>query len=244
VIAWEAAFRVFDWGWKFPSALQTAQAFYDGVTTGKLLGAIAASLGRILLSFFLAVVLGTSLGFLFARFRWVDDTFGFLVVALQTVPSIAWLPFAIIWFGLNDVAVVFITTIGATWTMTLAARTGVLNLPTLYSRAGRMLGTGTGLGLFLQVVLPGSFPHLMTGVRVAWAFAWRALTAGELLSRGLGLGQTLQDSRDIGDTAMILCVVLVIAVIGTIMDNVFFQSLENRILVRYGLSTDRKRSLT
>ena len=213
------------------------------MTTGKLVGAIGASLYRIALSFLLAVILGTALGFVLARFRWIDDTFGFLVVALQTVPSIAWLPFAIIWFGLNDVAVVFITTIGATWTMTLAARTGVLNLPPLYSRAGRMLGTGAGLGLFVQVVLPGSFPHLMTGLRVAWAFAWRALTAGELLGRGLGLGQTLQDSRDIGDTAMILCVVLVIAVIGTVMDHVLFQSLENRILVRYGLTNNKKGSL-
>lgn len=239
--AWEAAFRIFDWGWKFPSALQTAQAFVDGVATGKLVGAIGASLYRIVVSFALAVVVGTTLGFVLARFRWLDDTLGFLVVALQTVPSIAWLPFAVIWFGLNDVAVVFITTIGATWTMTLAARTGVLNLPRLYSRAGPMLGTGTGFGYFLQIVLPGSFPHLMTGLRVSWAFAWRALTAGELLGRGLGLGQTLQDSRDVGDTAMILCVVLVIAVIGTVMDHVFFQSLEGRILVRYGLSSDSQR---
>lgn len=231
---------MFDWGWKFPSPLQTLQAFYDGFTEGHLFGAITASLRRLLISFVISIVVGTALGFLFSRYRYFDETFGFLVVALQTVPSIAWLPFAIIWFGLSDTSVIFITTIGATWTMSMASRTGIMQISTIHLRAAQMMGTGSGFRLFTQVMLPAAFPHLITGIRVAWAFAWRALTAGELIAKGAGLGQTLQDSRDIGDTATILCVVIIIAIIGTISDHLCFKRLEDQIMVRFGLHAAKK----
>ncbi|QHW35027.1 ABC transporter permease [Paenibacillus rhizovicinus] len=240
IVIWELGYRIFGWGWKFPSPLQTLQAFYDGFAEGHLLGSITASMRRLLVSFAISIVLGTGLGFLFARYRYFDETFGFLVVALQTVPSIAWLPFAIIWFGLNDTSVIFITTIGATWTMSMASRTGIMQISKIHIRAAQMMGTINGFKLFYQVLVPAAFPHLITGVRVAWAFAWRALTAGELIGRGLGLGQTLQDSRDIGDTATILCVVIIIAVIGTISDYFCFKRLEDGIMVRFGLQAAKK----
>ncbi len=240
IVIWELGYRVFDWGWKFPSPLQTLQAFYDGFTDGHLFGAITASLRRLLISFIISIVIGTTLGFLFARYRFFDGALGFLVVALQTVPSIAWLPFAIIWFGLSDTSVIFITTIGATWTMSMASRTGIMQISTIHLRAAQMMGTGSGFRLFSQVMLPAAFPHLITGVRVAWAFAWRALTAGELIAKGAGLGQTLQDSRDIGDTATILCVVIIIAVIGTISDHFCFKRLEDQIMVRFGLHAAKR----
>lgn len=96
------------------------------------------------------------------------------------------------------------------------------------------MGTGNGFRMFYQVMIPAAFPHLMTGIRVAWAFAWRALVAGELVARGVGLGQMLQDSRDIGDTSTILCIVIVIAIIGTISDHLCFKRLEDQIMIRYG----------
>ncbi len=240
IVIWELGYRIFDWGWKFPSPMQTLEAFYDGFTDGHLLGAIVASLRRLILSFVISIVIGTALGFLFARYRFFDETFGFLVVALQTVPSIAWLPFAIIWFGLNDLSVIFITTIGATWTMSMASRTGIMQISKIHLRAAQMMGAGSGFRLFYQVMLPAAFPHLITGVRVAWAFAWRALTAGELIARGVGLGQTLQDSRDIGDTATLLCIVIIIAVIGTISDHFCFKRLEEGIMLRFGLHAAKK----
>lgn len=236
LIAWELGYRIFQWGWKFPSPLQTFQAFYDGFTQGHLLGATVASLRRLLGAFLISIGLGTTLGFLFARYRYVDETFGFLVVALQTVPSIAWLPFAIIWFGLTDTSVIFITTIGATWTMAMASRTGILNIAPIHLRAARMLGAGNGLHMFVQVMLPAAFPHWITGIRVAWAFAWRALVAGELIAKGIGLGQMLQDSRGLGDTATILCIVILIAVIGTISDHFCFKQLEDKIALRFQLN--------
>lgn len=191
---------------------------------------------RLLTAFVISITIGTTLGFLFARYRFLDDTLGFLVVALQTIPSIAWLPFAIIWFGFNDTSVIFITALGATWTMAMASRTGIKNIPPLYIKAALTMGTGYGWKMFYQVMIPAAFPHLITGVRVAWAFAWRALVAGELIAKGVGLGQLLQEGRDIGDTALMLCVVIIIAALGTLSDHFCFKRLEDTILLRYGLA--------
>jgi len=207
---------------------------------GQLLEATLYSLGRLLVAFVISISIGTLLGFLFARSKVLDDTIGFLVVALQTVPSIAWLPFAIIWFGFNDTSVIFITALGATWTMAIASRTGIKNIPPIYVRAAQMLGTGNGWRMFVQVLVPGAFPHLMTGVRVAWAFAWRALVAGELIAKGAGLGQLLQDGKGLGDTALMLCIVIIIAVLGTISDHFFFKKMEDKLLIRYGLAGAQK----
>lgn len=210
--------------------------FYDGIADGQLLEATFASLRRILIAFVLACSIGVALGVLFARSRLIDDTFGFAVVALQTVPSIAWLPFAIIWFGLSDVSVVFITTIGATWTMTLASRSGFKNIQPLYLKSAQMFGTGRGFRLFYQVMVPAAIPQLITGMRMAWAFAWRALVSGELIARGVGLGQLLEEGRSLGDTSTMLCIVLMIAILGTISDHLVFRRVENRIWTQYGLN--------
>lgn len=190
---------------------------------------------RLLIAFAIAITVGTTLGFLFARSRFLDDTLGFLVIALQTIPSIAWLPFAIIWFGLTDTSVIFITTLGATWTMAVAARTGIKNIPPIYLKAAQTMGTGMGWRMFSQVMIPAAFPHLITGLRTAWAFAWRALVAGELIAKGVGLGQILQDGRNLGDTSLMLCIVIIIAVLGTVSDHFCFKRMEDKILVRYGL---------
>lgn len=230
---------MFDWGWRFPSALQTFDTFYDGIVHGKLVYATLGSLRRILIAFAISCVVGVTLGVLLARNRLLDETFGFIVVALQTVPSIAWLPFAIIWFGLNDFAVVFITTIGATWTMTTASRTGIKNIQPIYLKAAQMFGTGGGYKLFSQVMVPAAVPYLITGMRMAWAFAWRALVSGELIARGIGLGQMLEEGRNIGDTSIMLCVVIIIAVLGTISDHLVFKRMEDRVLTKYGLASGK-----
>lgn len=207
---------------------------------GQLLEATLQSIRRLLIAFVIAIVIGTVLGFLFARYRLLDDTIGFLVVALQTIPSIAWLPFAIIWFGMNDFSVIFITTLGATWTMAMSSRTGIKNIPPLYIKAAQTMGTGNGMRMFYQIMIPAAFPHMMTGVRVAWAFAWRALVAGELIAKGVGLGQLLQDGRNLADTALMLSIVIIIAALGTLSDHFCFKRLEDKLLLRYGLAGNNK----
>src|SRR5690625_8009277 len=133
-------------------------------------------MGRILIGFFVAVLLRLFFGYFILRYELVEDTLGFLVTALQSIPSIVWFPLAIIWFGLNDFAILFIVTIGATWTMTINATSGFKNVPKLYQRVAKTYGS-SGFHFIRTVIIPASVPQLLSGLRIAWSFSWRALMA-------------------------------------------------------------------
>src|SRR5699024_10165092 len=173
-------------------------------------------------------------GYLIWRYKFVEDTLGFVVTALQSIPSIVWFPLAIIWFGLNDFAILFIVTIGATWTMTISASSGFKNVPTLYQRVAKTLGS-SGFHFIRTVIVTASIPQLLSGLRIAWAFSWRALMAGELLGAGGGLGQFLENGRALGQMDLVISVMIIIAVIGTIMDHVVFVRLERSVQTKWGL---------
>lgn len=211
------------------------KTLFDGLIHGQFLSAIGMSLGRLILGFAIAITLGLLFGYLIWRFKLVEDTLGFLVTALQSIPSIVWFPLAIIWFGLNNVSILFIVTIGATWTMTASAASGFKNVPKLYQRVAKTFGSG-GFHFLRTVILPAAVPQLISGLRIAWAFSWRALMAGELLGAGGGLGQLLDMGRSLGQMDLVISIMIIIAVIGTIIDNVVFTRLERNIQRKWGLS--------
>jgi NitT/TauT family transport system permease protein len=192
-------------------------------------------MSRLLIGFSIAILLGLTLGYLIWRFKLIEDTIGFLVTALQSIPSIVWFPLAIIWFGLNDFSILFIVTIGATWTMTISATSGFKNVPTLYQRVAKTLGSN-GLHFLRTVILPASVPQIISGLRIAWAFSWRALMAGELLGSGGGLGHLLETGRSLGQMDLVISVMIIIGIIGTIMDNFVFLRLEKSVQVKWGIS--------
>jgi NitT/TauT family transport system permease protein len=219
----------------FPSLIQVFETLFSGLISGQITAAIGISLSRILIGFSIAVILGLILGYLIWRYKLIEDTLGFLVTALQSIPSIVWFPLAIIWFGLNDFAILFIVTIGATWTMTMSATSGFKNVPTLYQRVAKTLGS-SGFHFIRTVIVPASIPQLLSGLRIAWAFSWRALMAGELLGAGGGLGQLLENGRALGQMDLVISVMIIIAIIGTIMDRIVFVRLENSILTKWGMN--------
>ncbi|MGJ7922037.1 ABC transporter permease [Neobacillus sp. LXY-4] len=218
----------------FPSLTQVFDTLLNGLVSGQITTAIGKSMGRILLGFSIAIILGIIMGYFIWRYKLVEDTLGFLVTALQSIPSIVWFPLAIIWFGLNDVSILFIVTIGATWTMTVNATSGFKNVPQLYQRVAKTYGS-TGFHFIRTVILPASVPQLISGLRVAWAFSWRALMAGELLGGGGGLGQLLEMGRSLGQMDLVLSVMFIIAVIGTVVDNVVFTRLERNVQTKWGV---------
>jgi NitT/TauT family transport system permease protein len=218
----------------FPSLTQVLKTLFNGLVSGQITAAIGVSIGRILLGFSIATLLGLLMGYFIWRYKWVEDTLGFLVTALQSIPSIVWFPLAIIWFGLNDFSILFIVTIGATWTMTVNATSGFKNVPVLYQRVAKTYGS-SGFHFIRTVILPASVPQLLSGLRVAWAFSWRALMAGELLGGGGGLGQLLEMGRSLGQMDLVLSVMFAIAVIGTIVDNVVFTRLEHNVQIKWGV---------
>lgn len=219
----------------FPTLTQVLTTLFSGIMSGQILTAIGTSLSRLFIGFIIATLLGVFLGYLIWRYKIVEDTLGFLITALQSIPSIVWFPLAIIWFGLNDFAILFIVTIGATWTMTISATSGFKNVPKLYQRVAKSLGSG-GIHFLRTVILPSSVPQLISGLRIAWAFSWRALMAGELLGAGGGLGQLLEMGRSLGQMDLVISVMIIIGVIGTIMDNVVFLRLERSVQRKWGVS--------
>ena len=219
----------------FPTLTQVMTTLISGIFSGQILTAIGISLSRLLVGFIIASILGLFLGYLIWRYKLVEDTLGFLITALQSIPSIVWFPLAIIWFGLNNTAILFIVTIGATWTVTINATSGFRNVPRLYQQVAKSLGS-SGFHFLRTVILPASVPQLISGFRVAWAFAWRALMAGELLGAGGGLGHLLEAGRSLGQMDLVISVMIIIGVIGTIMDNVVFLRIERNVQRKWGIS--------
>ena len=219
----------------FPSLTQVLETLFNGIVNGQILEAIGKSMSRLFIGFAIAIMIGLILGYLIWRFKLMEDTLGFVVTALQSIPSIVWFPVAIIWFGLNDFSILFIVTIGATWTMTISATSGFKNVPQLYQRVAKTYGS-SGLHFLRTVILPASVPQLISGLRIAWAFSWRALMAGELLGAGGGLGYLLETGRSLRQMDLVISVMIIIAIIGTIMDNVVFLRLEKNVQRKWGVS--------
>ncbi|WP_138419917.1 ABC transporter permease [Aquibacillus sediminis] len=217
-----------------PSPTSVFTALYHGFADKTLIWDLIASFRRLAIGLTLALIIGTSIGILIAKSKTADDTIGSMLLALQSVPSIVWLPLAIMWFGLNDKAVIFVVILGGTFVMALNIRTGIKNVSPLYIRAAQTMGS-KGIDLFIRVIFPASIPYVVTGSRLAWAFAWRALMAGELLSTGPGLGYTLSYASDFGNMSLVIGVIIIIGIIGSIVDQLIFQRIEKSVANRWGL---------
>jgi NitT/TauT family transport system permease protein len=198
--------------------------------------AAAVSLRRILIGFGIALLLGTSLGLAVGRSKLLEDTIGVLLVGLGSVPSVAYLPVALVWFGLNDRAIIFVVVIGSTLPIAVSVESGVRSIPPLLLRAALTLGA-TGPLMFRHVTLPAIVPSIVAGMRGAWAFAWRSLMAGELLISTVGLGQVLMRGRETMDMSQVLAVILIIGALGYAVDNLIFRKLETRVRRKWGLET-------
>jgi NitT/TauT family transport system permease protein len=236
---WETGFRREWWNsYLFPGPSEVIKALIDGFRDKSLIIATKISLMRLGIAFGIALVAGTILGLLNGTIPLVRRTLGPLAMGLQTLPSICWLPLAIIWFGLSEKAILFVTLMGALLAITIAVSDGVMNIPPLYLRAARMMGA-RGFRLYWEVILPAAFPAMISGAKQGWAFAWRSLMAGELLSvsaGALGLGQTLMHGRDLNDMSLVLAVMFILVTIGVVADRLFFTQLENRVRRRWGLA--------
>ncbi|MFE8699535.1 ABC transporter permease [Cytobacillus sp. FJAT-54145] len=234
---WELGSRLELW---LPTILPSPTGVFNALVTGfedkTLIYDLVASFKRLLIGLGISLVLGGALGVLLAKSKTADETIGTLILALQSVPSIVWLPLAIMWFGMNEVSVIFVVILGGTFVMTLNMRMGIKNVSPLYIRAAQTMGS-TGIDLFTRVIFPASIPYVVTGARLAWAFAWRALMAGELLSTGPGLGYTLRYASDFGDMALVVGVMIIIGIIGAVVDQLIFQRIEKSVIERWGLES-------
>jgi len=181
------------------------------------------------------VLIGMVLGFLIASSKFLEETLGGLLVSLQSLPSICWLPLAVLWFGLTEKAILFVVIMGSVLSVTISMEDARHQMPRIYTMAGRNLGAH-GFKLFLYVLLPASLPFLVSGLKQGWAFAWRSLISGEMIFVSLGLGQLLMMGRDLNDMSQVIAVMLVIIALGYVVDGVLFQGLEGRLQDKWGVT--------
>ena len=197
--------------------------------------AIAVSMKRIAIGYAISVVIGVILGLFLATSDFLEQTLGGLMVSLQSLPSICWLPIAVLWFGLSEKAILFVVVMGSVLSVTISMEAGRKQMPKIYSLAGRNLGA-SGLKLFFYVLFPASLPYLVSGLKQGWAFAWRSLIAGEMIFVSLGLGQLLMMGRDLNDMSQVIAVMILIVAIGYIVDGLIFKTMERKLQYKWGLT--------
>jgi NitT/TauT family transport system permease protein len=219
----------------FPSPLSVARTLARGFQNGTFIVGITTSLRRLLIGFGISAVIGILSGLAIGRSKLLNETFGALVLGLQTLPSICWLPLALLWFGLSETAMLFVVVMGALLAITTATEAGVKNTPPLYLRAARNLGA-RGWKLYALVIFPAALPEIITGMKLGWSFAWRSLMAAELLYVSLGLGYLLMMGRELNDMRQVIAVMLVIIAIGLVVDRLIFAPIETRVRARWGLA--------
>ena len=196
---------------------------------------IVVTMKRMLIGYSLSVILGMILGLSLASNKFLQETLGGLVVSLQSLPSICWVPLAVLWFGLTEKAILFVVLMGSLLSVTIAMEDGRKQMPKIYGMAGRNLGA-SGFRLFWHVSLPASLPFIVSGLKQGWAFAWRSLIQAEMIFLSLGLGQLLMMGRDLNDMSQVIAVMVLIIALGYLVDGLVFRTAERRLQERWGLT--------
>lgn len=231
VLLWEAVSRVSP----VPSAIRILGLAWGNLTDPAFASALLGSLGRMAIGFTLVLLLGIGLGLLIGQSRALDDILGTLASALNAMPGAAWVPLAIFLFGLTEKAVIFTIVLGATGIVMVSTSSGIRDVPPLIIRAARTMGASGG-ALFWHVIVPAAIPRILDGLRLAWAFGWRALMAGELLvSTVRGMGQLMSQVSRERNIEMLLAYMVILALIGMTVDGIIFNRLIGaRLRARWG----------
>jgi sulfonate transport system permease protein len=217
-----------------PGPLEVGRSLVAGVRDGTLVRAVATSALRLVVGYGTALTLGIPLGIALARIRVFKDTAGPIVLGLSSVPSICWLPLAILWFGLSELAIQLVVVLGAALPVAVATENAVRHVTPSIERAARTMGA-RGARLMFAVTLPAALPGILGGAKLGWTFALRSLMAGELLFVSGGLGQLLETGRDLGDTALVVAVVVVIVALSRSSEVVLFAPIDRAIARRWGV---------
>jgi NitT/TauT family transport system permease protein len=218
----------------FPPPWGVAEALWAGFQDLSFWIGIGVTMKRMLVGYSLSVVLGMILGLAVGSYKFLEDTLGGLLVSLQSLPSICWIPLAVLWFGLTEKAILFVVLMGSLLSVTIAMEDGRKQMPKIYAMAGRNLGA-KGFRLFWSVLLPASLPFIVSGLKQGFAFGWRSLIQAEMIFLSLGLGQLLMMGRDLNDMNQVIAVMILIIILGFIIDGLIFRTMERKLQERWGL---------
>jgi len=238
MVVWFILTPIVDDPTKLPSPGAVGGEFKDAWLQGNLLGYIWTSVSRGLLGFFFALLIGTPLGLVVARVKFIRAAIGPILSGLQSLPSVAWVPPAVIWLGLNNSMMYTVILLGAVPSIANGLVSGVDQVPPLFLRAGRTMGA-TGVKGIWHVTLPAALPGYVAGLKQGWAFSWRSLMAAEIIANfpdlGVGLGQLLENGRTASDMAMVFEAIVLILFVGIAIDLLLFSPVERWVLRSRGL---------
>ena len=208
----------------------------DATRDGTLPQAALVTLRRLLIGYGIGISIGLPLGLLTASSKFIEDTIGVLALGLQTLPSVCWVPLALLWFGQTESAMLFVVIMGTVWSVVIATDTGVRTIPPIYARAARTMGSRR-FHKWTKVILPASLPFLISGMKQGWAFAWRSLMAAEIyvvIFTGTGLGLLLHYGRENLAMDQVIGIMFIIVVIGLLADKILFSPWERFLHRRWG----------
>ncbi len=240
VVLWQLLYAAStDWfGWAKPYAvphpLGVCQTIVNLIKDGTLLSAIISSMLRVLVGFAISVIIGVSFGLFILKSKYLERNLKPLILGIQTLPSVCWVPFAILWFGLGESAIIFVVVMGSAFSISLAVEGAIRNIPPIYIKAAKTMGVSTSF-MYQKVIFPAALPALLSGLKQGWSFAWRALMSGEVMSAITGLGYTLMVGRDLADINQVMTIILVIIFLGILIDKGVFSMWEHRVLKKRGL---------
>lgn len=239
LLIWQWLFQMRFWSpVLLPAPLQVWEYLRGAAADGTLFHAALITMRRLLTGYVLGLIVGLPLGLATARWRVLRDTIGTLALGLQTLPSVCWVPLALLWFGQTEAAMLFVVVMGTVWSVVIATDTGVRNVPPIYRRAALTMGSKR-LHIWLKVIFPAALPFVVSGMKQGWAFAWRSLMAAEIfvtVLTGFGLGQLLHFGRELNAMEHVIAIMLVIVVIGLLADKIFFSPIERFLHRRWGTS--------
>src|SRR6202140_5159465 len=219
-----------------PDPISVWEYLKGAAEDGTLSQASMVTMRRLLAGYVIGIAAGLPLGLLTARFKFCEDTIGVLALGLQTLPSVCWVPLALLWFGQTEMAMLFVVVMGTLWSVIIATDNGVRNISPIFARAAKTMGS-RGFNTWLKEILPAALPFIVGGMKKGWAFAWRSLMAAEIyvtILSGFGLGSLLKDGRELNAKGQVIANMLVLLFIGLIADKILFSPWERFLRRRWG----------
>ncbi|MFJ5992157.1 ABC transporter permease [Lentzea sp. NPDC092896] len=224
---------------QLPAPVNVWNELVRSISTGEAFGILWTSLHRAVLGFLAAVLIATPLGLLVAKVRVVRAAIGSLLTGLQSLPSVAWVPAAILWFGVTPSTIYFVVLMGSVPSIANGLVAGIDQIPPLLPRVGRALGAGR-LASARHILLPAALPGYLAGLKQGWAFSWRSLMAAEIIATspqlGVGLGQYLHNGSSLNDINMVIAAIFLILLVGIGIELLLFRPLERAVLRARGLT--------
>jgi NitT/TauT family transport system permease protein len=224
-----------------PSPAMVAESFAGLLQDFSLIKSIGMTMYRLAIGFTISIIIGIAVGLVMVKIPGFGKTMSSFAVGLQSFPSVAWVPFAILLIGLNDFGILFVVIMSSVFSVMMSTYSGIRNIPPLYIQASRNMGA-KGFSLFRYVMIPAATPSLLVGIKQAWSFAWHALIGAEILiAAAVGLGHILLVGREFQLMDQIIASMISIFAIGLLFDRIMFSKLEDKVRDRWGLNQNIER---